>query len=323
MVCCPSNNNPVPERGSGGTNFPGTLPNTNQPGQPSQPTGNQNVRFDLASNSLLPNICGKSLSQRIVGGEKTELDEFPWMALLEYRKPTGLSTACGGVLINSRYVLTAAHCIRGKDLPTTWRLQSVRLGEYNTETEVDCIKDDEDTQLCADDPISVGVEEQIPHEDYRPLSRDQKNDIALLRLTQDVTFTNYIRPICLPADASMGVKLFVAGWGKTENRSASAEKLKLSLPLSAPDECRSTYNSAGVSIGHGQICAGGQKGKDSCRGDSGGPLMALEQNPDRTFKFTVVGVVSFGPSPCGMQGWPGVYTRVYDFMPWILSKLRP
>lgn len=225
-------------------------------------------------------------------------------------------------MISKRYVLTAAHCIKGKDLPPTWRLTSVRLGEYDTDTEEDCVKDSETTKVCADDPISVGVEEQIAHEEYRPLSRDQRYDIALLRLTRDVPFTNFIKPICLPSNSTTGTKFYVAGWGKTEVRSASNVKLKLAVPLANQEQCDQRYSNAGVRLGHGQLCAGGQLGKDSCRGDSGGPLMAVERIADGTGRWTAIGVVSFGPSPCGLQGWPGVYTKVADFVPWIISKMR-
>lgn len=319
-VCCINSAN-IDTRPGGHATNPGTTQSWYS--EPTTPQSVDNTQIDLTNNPLLPNDCGNDLSQRILGGERTELDEFAWMALLEYQKPNGRATACGGVLISKRYVLTAAHCIKGKDLPTNWRLTSVRLGEYNTDTETDCIQDSETTEVCADDPITVGVEEQIAHEEYRPLSRDQRYDIALLRLSRDVTSTRFVKPICLPTNASLGHKLYVAGWGKTETRSASNIKLKLALPLADKDQCTQTYGNAGVELGYGQICAGGQKGKDSCRGDSGGPLMAVERYPDGTGKWATVGVVSFGPSPCGMQGWPGVYTRVIDFVPWILSKLKP
>ncbi|KAL0100211.1 hypothetical protein PUN28_019557 [Cardiocondyla obscurior] len=320
LVCCVGSAS-INTRPGGSTTNPGSTQSWN-PDQNPQPV--ENIAADLANNPLLPSDCGSDLVQKLLGGERTDLDEFPWMALLEYQKPNGRSTACGGVLISKRYVLTAAHCIKGKDLPTNWRLTSVRLGEYDTDTETDCLPDGADgTVNCADDPVTVGVEEQIAHEEYQPQSRDQRYDIALLRLSRDVKFTGFIKPICLPSNSSLNGKLFVAGWGKTETLSASNVKLKLTLPLADQNQCDQTYSNAGVQLGHGQICAGGQKGKDSCRGDSGGPLMAVEKVPNGNRRWTAVGVVSFGPSPCGMQGWPGVYTKVIDYVPWILSKLRP
>ncbi|KAL2741743.1 CLIP domain-containing serine protease HP8-like [Vespula maculifrons] len=276
---------------------------------------------NLLNNPLLPSECGKSLIPRIIGGTRTALDEFPWMTLLEYQHPRGRTTACGGVLINERYVLTAAHCLKGKDLPKTWTLTSVRLGEYDTSSEKDCIQE-EDEVICSDDPITVGIEEQIVHEQYRPLSKDQKYDIALLRLSRNIVSTKYIKPICLPRTPSFGQKMYVAGWGKTEFNSSSDFKLKLALPLTDKNDCDRTYDQVGIRLGFGQICAGGQKGKDSCRGDSGGPLMSIENLPNGDGIWVTVGVVSFGPTPCGMPGWPGVYTKVYDFVPWITSKIR-
>lgn len=278
--------------------------------------------FNLRSHPLLPSNCGEETSERIVGGERTDIDEFPWTVLLEYQKPNGITTACGGVLISKRYVLTAAHCLKGKDLPKSWKLSRVRLGEYDTNQELDCISQS-GSRVCADPTVTIPVEEQIAHENYIPTSKEQKNDIALLRLAQDVTFTNFIQPICLPQDSNVGQLLDVAGWGKTEVRSESNVKLKVRLPLVENEDCGRTYRNAGLELGAGQICAGGQRGKDSCRGDSGGPLMfrARGPNEDRP-KWNSVGVVSFGPSPCGMAGWPGVYTKVHDFLPWILRNMR-
>lgn len=84
----------------------------------------------------------------------------------------------------------------------------------------------------------------------------------------------------------------------------------------------STYKSVRVNINDVQLCAGGVRGQDSCRGDSGGPLMKTI-TVNGSMNYYVLGVVSFGPSPCGMEGWPGVYTRVTKYVPWIISKLKP
>lgn len=69
------------------------------------------------------------------------------------------------------------------------------------------------------------------------------------------------------------------------------------------------------------MCAGGEKGKDSCRGDSGGPLMW--ENPDRNKIYEFVGVVSFGTFPCGSENVPGVYTKVYEYLSWIHQTTTP
>ncbi|KAL2722332.1 CLIP domain-containing serine protease 2-like [Vespula squamosa] len=316
-VCCPLPANQIESNRINQPSYPRTIPPTEETRGGLETA--DNTISNLLDNPLLPSECGKSLIPRIIGGTRTALDEFPWMALLEYQHPRGRTTACGGVLINERYVLTAAHCLKGKDLPSTWTLTSVRLGEYDTSSDKDCIQE-EDEVICSDDPITVGIEEQIAHEQYRPLSKDQKYDIALLRLSRNIVSTEYIKPICLPRTPSFGQKMYVAGWGKTEFNSSSDFKLKLALPLTDKDDCDRTYNQVGIRLGFGQICAGGQKGKDSCRGDSGGPLMSVENLSNGNGIWAAVGIVSFGPTPCGMPGWPGVYTKVYDFVPWITKS---
>lgn len=94
------------------------------------------------------------------------------------------------------------------------------------------------------------------------------------------------------------------------------------VPVKSNSECETTYKQAGVNLKSSQMCAGGEKGKDSCRGDSGGPLMASYADERNDINWYIVGVVSFGPSPCGMEGWPGVYTKVIDYASWIISKVN-
>ncbi|XP_049877529.1 CLIP domain-containing serine protease HP8 [Pectinophora gossypiella] len=291
--------------------------------QPYRPRPSDQASRNGNAESLLPKgkECGIQNNDRIVGGIGADIDEHPWLALIRYDKPMGSGFYCGGVLISSRYVMTAAHCVKGQDLPTNWRLSQVRLGEWNTSSINDCVMDD-----CAHPVQDVPVEETIAHEDYNPQDSNQHHDIALLRLARPAKFSDFVQPICLPVTPDTRNKRFegynmeVAGWGKTETRSQSDVKLKVTVPVVNTNECASVYNRVERQIIDKQLCAGGNAGQDSCRGDSGGALMGRTGAAQNWF---AVGVVSYGPSPCGTPGWPGVYTRVGAYTDWILSKLRP
>lgn len=235
---------------------------------------------------------------------------------------------CGGSLISERYVVTASHCVNGKSLPADWRLTGVRLGEWDTATDPDCEVDVRGMKDCAPPHLDVPVERTIPHPSYDPGSKNQLNDIALLRLARRIEYTDFVRPICLPLDTNLrtatfdGISMDVAGWGKTEQLSASNLKLKAAVDGFTLNECQSVYNRQSILLKNTQMCAGGMEGVDSCRGDSGGPLISLDTNKVNTYYF-LAGVVSFGPTPCGLNGWPGVYTRVGAYVDWVQATLEP
>lgn len=118
--------------------------------------------------------------------------------------------------------------------------------------------------------------------------------------------------------------MVVAGWGNTiaDRSSSSNRKLHLFIPFVELNECINAYAAKKLitNIWDKQICAGGEAGKDSCRGDSGGPL--VYNNPNNQ-KFDLIGVVSFGPTPCGLENVPGVYTNVFKYLDWIRGELKP
>lgn len=272
-----------------------------------------------------PGNCGKIDldADRITGGNVTAIDEYPWTALLEYSKGA-LNTKgfhCGGVLINNRYVVTASHCVNGENIPSDWKLTGVRLGEWDLKKENDCEGD-----LCSDPAVDLDIEEIIPHEKYSPSSGNQLNDIALLRLAHPIPYSDWIKAICLPTNNNanyVGEKLHVAGWGLTEFNKLSHLKMKAGVDGVDLMKCNSVYQQLSLTLGEEQICAGGKKGVDSCLGDSGGPLIGLDRsNKIRPYYF-LAGVVSFGPDPCGQEGWPGVYTNIGHYVDWIKSKIRP
>ena len=161
---------------------------------------------------------------------------------------------CGGTLISSSHVLTAAHCTVGSAASSI----RVLLGEHN---------------IADSDFNRVDVAEIINHPDYNSQTTD--NDYAILRLANPVTFTNEVSPACLPADLSAtfaGVLATVTGWGTLSsggNQPTSLQEVGVTVTTNA--ECDSAYGS----ITKNMICAA-DSGKDSCQGDSGGPLVAPE-----------------------------------------------
>lgn len=264
-----------------------------------------------------PPHCGIDFSDRIIGGQRTALDEFPWAALIEYSKPNGKTGFhCGATLINSRYAVTAAHCI--KKIPRDWQVIGVRLGEWDLDSEIDCLDGD-----CADKPVDVKIRTIIVHDDYETDNTRQFDDIALIQFTSDVNMTSFISPVCLPIDENrrnrdnVGTKGWAVGWGKTETGSASNFKQKVSLVFKEFQSCSETYKPAGVILRDTQLCAGGVRSQDTCSGDSGGALTKL----DRSNHF-LYGIVSFGPKRCGVDGIPGVYTNVAKYIEWIEGKME-
>merc|ERR1719333_199505 len=229
-------------------------------------------------------VKGGAANGRIVGGQETEQHEYPWQVGLVSRN--GRTPWCGGTLISSTHVLTAAHCTDGAAASNI----RVLLGEHN----------------IADSVFNrVDVAEIINHPDYD--SRTTDNDYAILRLSQAVTFTNEVAPACLPADTGAtyaGVLATVTGWGTLSSGGNQPTALQeVDVTVTTNTECNNAYGSITANM----ICAA-DSGKDSCQGDSGGPLIAAENG-----RQALIGVVSWGRG-CAFEGFPGVYARVTEKM---------
>lgn len=111
----------------------------------------------------------------------------------------------------------------------------------------------------------------------------------------------------------------VSGWGfQGKGTNQSTVKLKLNIPITENTNCERRFGKLSVM----QLCAGGEDKKDSCRGDSGGPLMTTHL-ANKTARWYQEGVVSFGVGDCGRLGVPSVYTRVSKYYKWILDNIRP
>ncbi|XP_031327653.1 CLIP domain-containing serine protease 14D-like isoform X1 [Photinus pyralis] len=273
---------------------------------------------------LLPENCGELPGgNRIIGGNKTTLFEFPWMALLAYRSQNIVEFRCGGSIINSRYILTAAHCITQLQ---PLQLVFVRSGEYNISSSIDCQDYNNGLfQICASPVQDIAIEEVIPHPNYNRMALS--NDIGLIRLVAPLNFSvENVKPICLPTDndllrADLTFRvLTVTGWGLTETGSRSADLLKGDFRISSQKYCQMMYARARLRLYNTQLCGGGTV--DSCGGDSGGPLQGIESFIDED-RFVQYGIVSFGPRRCGNNGFPGVYTKIGPYLEWILDNLKP
>ncbi|XP_055373766.1 serine protease easter-like [Condylostylus longicornis] len=323
LVCCDPNQIEIEESTETSADIPNTSTTT------SSINKELRTKLPLSKIDLLPQgpQCYIDTNWRIFGGTETKLGEFPWLALIEYEKKNeDPGHHCGGSLINDRYVLTAAHCV--KKINKDWRLNTVRLGEHDIETNPDCVIDINKNKECAPVHVDVTIEKAIVHENYNASSKTQSNDIALLRLSKPINYTKYIRPICLPISSNLqelnlnGISMAISGWGRTETGYASTKKLKAKVDVVSLSSCNIVYSEYNVALNDRQICAGGSKGVDTCNGDSGGPLVGIDTST-KQHSFYLAGIVSFGPSPCGLEGWPGVYTKTVPYLNWILERLEP
>ncbi|XP_055903356.1 uncharacterized protein LOC129939382 [Eupeodes corollae] len=272
--------------------------------------------------------CGKQVTNRIYGGEIAELDEYPWLALLVYNTN---DYGCSGALIDNQHILTAAHCVKGSGVREKNGLKHVRLGEFNVKTEPDCIEE-ANYLNCNDASLDMSVERIFVHPDYNEYSADKYDDIAIIRLKSIVPFTHFIMPICLPIANDLegnkfkpGHMFSVSGWGQTDlfdkyyPNIQSPIKLKLRVPLVPKQDCTKLLKPFGVQVGRNQLCAGGEYAKDTCSGDSGGPLMSFNRKRSR---WVAYGVVSYGFTRCGMADHPAVYTNVSAYLDWISDTIK-
>ncbi|XP_073540897.1 trypsin-like isoform X1 [Phyllobates terribilis] len=221
---------------------------------------------------------------KIVGGYTCAKNSVPWQVSLY----SGYHF-CGGSLINSLWVISAAHCYKSS--------VQVRLGEHNI-------------------AVSEGTEQfinsarVIRHASYSSWTLD--NDIMLIKLASAASVNSYVQPIGLPSGCpAAGTSCLISGWGNTLSSGTNMPNLLqcVDAPVLTAAQCSNAY--PGEITGN-MICVGYlEGGKDSCQGDSGGPVVCNGQ---------LQGIVSWGYG-CALRDYPGVYTKVCNYNSWISSTV--
>ncbi|CAF3433076.1 unnamed protein product [Rotaria sp. Silwood1] len=247
--------------------------------------------------SCLPNLsCGCSVNSailsKIIGGEQADIDSWGWIVSIRI----GNSHVCGGSLISSTLILTAAHC-----LMSIKSLASLNINAGSTYLSI----------IHQQRKVS-----QIYIHQYYD-SNTFVNDIAIIRLSSPINMNDRsIALICLPSAKTIyypptDTTVVAIGWGvlSSGNKvpSDSLQQVTLKTLSKTSINCRTVIHNNTI-----QFCSGVPGGgKDTCQGDSGGPLMIFSKG-----QWILVGITSYGIS-CALADYPGVYTRVSYYIDWI------
>ncbi|CAH6791479.1 transmembrane protease serine 12 [Phodopus roborovskii] len=248
-------------------------------------------------------LKGAMEGSRIIGGTRAAVGAWPWLVSLQVQDGNFLVHICGGALVRDRWVLTAAHCTKEASDPFKWRAVIGTNDLSRKGTHIRNIR-----------VVAIIVQPDFILETF-------VNDIALFRLRKAVRYNDYIQPICLPFGVfqklDQNTTCFVSGWGRTKEEGNGTNLLQEAKVHFISREICNSEQSYGM-IPNTSFCAGHENGTfDTCRGDSGGPLMCYLPEHKRYF---VMGITSYGHG-CGRRHFPGVYSSPSFFQQWLTDHL--
>ena len=244
-------------------------------------------------------------NEKIAGGIDATLADNPWQVALVATAILNNEDAqyCGGSIIGSRWVLTAAHCV---DAPVTADQVSILVGTASL------------TSGGTRIPLVANGIHLHPQWNYS----SHQNDIALLQTASDLGGT----PIQgWPSDQPEvpGLAVRITGWGalswqKTPPMSKTLQVASPDPQIVLTDKCKAS-DSYGSIITNVMLCIGNYQtgAQDTCDRDSGGPATSLDRGQRK-----LIGITSWGAPKCAMPKKPGVYTRVSQFGPWIRETTK-
>jgi len=259
--------------------------------------------------------CGTVDPNRIVNGVDGDVVNTPWQVFLLICDNNGGCYNCGGSIISDEWVLTAGHC--------------VDVGSSGVQYIITFFGISEIAQPLNLNPYRA-ASTYVIHSNYQV--GGVFNDIAVIKQQVPFDFGPNSFPVCLPkSDMCLTEKYKVkaTGWGKLVEGGSSPSKMQeIEQYIEKYGDCDWFMSNAfGNPFGHyltlHEICAGGRMlpgdnvWKDTCQGDSGGPLSYMDGNN----VGTVMGVVSWGIG-CARPGYPGMYTRVTNYLDWIYTNTQ-
>nr|XP_039267225.1 complement factor D-like [Styela clava] len=255
----------------------------------------------------------EDLELRVTGGSNVKRGEYPWQALILIKKKnqaTGTLTLCGGTLISTKWVITAAHCVEN------YAKMRIYFGVWNVTNRVEVGRK------------LLSAKNVIPHPCYDG-SREAAfsgSNLALIELNKPI-FSR--KSICLDydwsrdwADLSLGRSLggcIATGYGVTATGKDAEILQKVAFSTVSMKTCASY---GGMSRNSEILCASDDKvtGRDTCKGDMGGPL-ACPTSRSGCNGYYLAAVTLAGSSKCGEEGKPGIYAALAPNLKWIRSVM--